>query len=116
MSNSQRQVLPRDGNSIAAQLTPASTALARTVSSSISASTTVTFNAATTLLRVYAIDKDVYLKWGSTAVTSSNFDEVIPANQIVDLFVPIDTSTNLLYTTMRVIERAATATIIIIEK
>lgn len=108
--------IPRDANRIAAQLTPSAIALARTVSSSISSSTTVTFNAATAFLRVYAVSQDVYLKWGATAVTSSNFDEVIPSNQIVDLFIPVDVTTGLLFTTMRIIERSATATIIIIEK
>jgi hypothetical protein len=111
-----RQTLPKDGNQIAAQLTPSAIALARTVSSSISASTTLTFNASTTFLRCYAKNQDVYLKWGATAVTSSNFDEVIPAGQIVDLFVPIDTTTGSKFTTCRIIEVTATATITVIEK
>ncbi len=108
--------LPIDNDRKGVQLTPRSIALARTVSSSISASTTITFNASTTFLRIYAVSQDVYFKWGATAVTSSNFDEVIPANQVVDLLVPIDTTTGLLFTTCRVIERTATATIIVIEK
>jgi len=115
MAAQDRASLPHDGNSQLAQLTPAKVALARTVSSSISSSTTVTFNTATTMLRCYSADKDTYLKWGSTAVTSSNFDEIIPAGQIVDLYVPFQ-SDGTLYTTIRVIERAATATIVIIEK
>lgn len=92
------------------RLTPHVTALARTVSSSISSSTTLTLQSATTILRVYAIDKDVYIKWGATAVDATNFDEVIPANQIVDLYVPGSV------TELRMIERSATATVIIIEK
>ena len=108
--------LPRDGNRIAMQITPAVIALARTVSSSISSTTTITFNTATTMIRVYAINQDVYLKWGTTAVTAGNFDEVIPANQIVDLVVPNIPTTGIPYTACTVIERVATATIIVIEK
>jgi hypothetical protein len=110
-----RAALPKDGNASTVQLTPATVALARTVSSSISSSTTLNLNASTTVLRCYSADKDTYLKWGSTAVTSSNFDEIIPAGQVVDLYVPTQ-SDGTLYATIRVIERAATATIVIIEK
>lgn len=108
--------LPKDNQGIAIQLSPRRIALARTVTSSISASTTITFNQNTTFLRIYSADKDTYLKWGATAVTSSNFDEVIPANQICDFLIPIDVSTGLPFTTCKVIERAATATLIVIEK
>lgn len=107
--------LPRDANGIAMQLTPSSVALGQLVTSSISASTTRNLTAGTSLLRAYAVNQDVFLKWGATAVTSSNFDEVIPANQVVDLVVPRD-STGALFTTIRVIERAATATLILVEK
>jgi len=109
------QNLPKDGANIAMQLTPAVIALAQTVNASISSSSSITFNAATTILRVYAISQDVYFKWGSTAVTSSNFDEIIPASQIVDLVVPKD-STGTKYTTCKFIERTASATIVVIEK
>lgn len=111
-----RERLPKDGNSIAMQLTPASVALARTIDATISSSTEITLNASTTIIRVYAIDKDVYLKWGTDDVTASNFDEVIPANQIVDLMVPTVATTGVLYTAINLIERSATATVIVIEK
>jgi len=107
--------LPRDEHGIAMQLSPALTALGRVVSSSISASTTRALTAGTTVIRCYAKTQDVYLKWGSTAVTSSNFDEVIPAGQMVDFVVPKDTA-GVLFTTIRLIEATATATITIIEK
>lgn len=107
--------LPRDKNRIAAQLSPASVALARTVDPTISASTEITLNASTSFIRVYAIDKDVYMKWGTVDVTASNFDEVIPANQICDFFVPLETG-DVLYTAVNFIERAATGGIIVIEK
>lgn len=107
--------LPRDANRIAAQLSPASVALARTVDATISASTEITLNASTSFIRVYAIDKDVYMKWGTADVTASNFDEVIPANQICDFFVPLESGPTL-YTAVNFIERAATGGIIVIEK
>lgn len=109
--------LSRDRDGKVLQLAPAGAALARTVDATISASTEITLNAATTFIRVYAMDKDVYLKWGTADVTASNFDEVIPANQIVDLVVPAETAaTGVLYTAINLIERAATAGVIVIEK
>src|SRR3990170_2228539 len=72
------------------QITPKGTALHRTVNSAISTSTEITLNADTTFLRCYAITEDVYLRWGIEDCNESLFDEVIPANQIVDLAVPVD--------------------------
>jgi len=116
--------LPKDASRIAMQLTPSSVALAVTVDATVSASTEITLNTATTFLRVYAADKDIYMKWGTADVTASNFDEIIPANQIVDFIVPVDptaapSGTNGLgtkFTAVNFIERAATATLIVIEK
>ncbi|MFA5395229.1 MAG: hypothetical protein WC346_04345 [Methanogenium sp.] len=90
--------------------TPDAVALARTVDSSISSSTEITLNKATSYIRVYAIAKDVYLKWGTDDVTDSNFDEVIPAGQVFDFLVPDGE------TAINVIQREATASVIIIEK
>lgn len=92
------------------QLTPDVVALARTVESSISSSTEITLNKATSILRVYAITKDVYLKWGTDDVTAANFDEVIPAGQVFDFLVPEK------ITAINLIEREASATVIVIEK
>lgn len=108
--------LPRDDNSIAYQLTPSKIALAQTVDATISSSTEITLNAATTILRLYAADKDVYFKWGTSDVTASNFDEIIPANQVVDLVVPLISGTSGRYTAINLVERAATASIVVIEK
>lgn len=110
VTNKKRIQVPVDDANHPVQLTPSTIALARTVSGTISAAQTITLNTATTYLRVYSADKDTYLKWGATTVTSSNFDEIIPANQIVDLYVPVGTPS------LNVIERAATATVVIIEK
>lgn len=110
--------LPRDSRNEAMQLSPAKVALARTVDATISSSTEITLNTATTIIRVYAIAKDVYLKWGTDDVTASNFDEVIPAGQICDFMVPKQQSVNAnpLYTAVNLIEREAGATVIVIEK
>lgn len=107
--------LPKDDNNSTAQLAPSTLTLARTVDATISSSTEITFNAKTTFIRVYAIDKDVYLKWGTDDVTASNFDEVIPANQICDFFVPNFTD-GVKYTAINLLERAATGAVIVIEK
>lgn len=85
-------------------------ALARTVDATISSSTEITLNKETTFVQVYAIAKDVYLKWGTADVTASNFDEIIPAGQVKTYMVPSGISA------LNVIEREATATVIIIEK
>lgn len=90
-------------------------ALARTVSSSISASTEITFNASTTLIRVYASTKDVYLKWGIDNVEASNFDEIIPAGEVIDFAIPLQAD-GTPYTAINVIQREATATVVVIEK
>ena len=91
-------------------LSPAKPAIFRTVDATISSSTEITLKGNTTIIRVYAISKDVYLKWGTDDVTASNFDEVVPANQIVDLVVPTGQSA------INLIEREASATVIVIEK
>lgn len=91
-------------------LTPAKAALARTVDASISASTEITLNGDTKILRVYAIAQDIYMRYGTTDVSASNFDEVIPAGQICDFIIPPNT------TAVNFIERVAGATLIAIEK
>lgn len=91
------------------QLSPSVAAKARTLDASISASTEITLNTATSYIKVYAIAKDVYLKWGTADVTASNFDQVIPAGQVVDLLVPDNT------TAINLIEREASATVIVLE-
>lgn len=92
------------------QLTPEVPALARTVNATISASAEIVLNPATTYIRVYAVAKDIYLKWGVDNVTAANFDEVIPAGQVFDFLVPENV------TALNIIEREAGATAIIIEK
>jgi hypothetical protein len=85
-------------------------ALARTIDASISSSTEITLNVETTFVQVYAITKDVYLKWGTADVTAANFDEVIPAGKMLYFKVPNG------QTALNVIERESAATVIVIEK
>ena len=99
-------------------VTPRGVALARWVSSNIDSSTYHVLNEDTTYLRVYAIDKDIYLKWaedGEDYCKSDNFDEVIPAGQMVDLAVPLR-SNGELYPAIQVVGRENGATIVLIEK
>ena len=92
------------------QITPRGTALARTVNSSLSSSVEITLHADTTFLRIYALSQDVYLRWGIENCNASTFDEVIPAGQICDFFIPAS------ITAINLIERTASATVIVIEK
>ena len=92
------------------QITPRAVSLARTVNASLSASVEITLHADTTFLRIYATTQDVYLRWGIEDANASLFDEIIPAGQIVDLAVPDG------FTSFNVIERTASASIIVIEK
>jgi len=97
-------------NPLSVVSTPDVVALERTVDATLSASSEITLNTATTYIRVYAITKDVYLKWGTADCTAANFDEVIPAGQVFDFLVPNG------QTAINLIEREASATVIVIEK
>lgn len=85
-----------------------STPLVKTYDATISASTAVTLNAATTGIEVTAIDKAILLKWDAAASTSA-FDVVIPANTSKVCMVPRGT------VTANFIEEAATAKLVCIE-
>ena len=76
--------LPTDTFGRPIQITPMGTSLARYVQATLSSSIEITLNTNTTFLRIYAISKDVYLRWGIEDANASLFDEIIPANQIVD--------------------------------
>ncbi|MDQ3008819.1 MAG: hypothetical protein M3Q81_04460 [bacterium] len=107
--------LPLDDNGKTINLAPSKAAIARTLTSSISSSTQVTLNSESRFLQVYAIDKDVFMKWGTTAVTTANFDELILAGQRYDFDVARE-SNGTLHTALTFIERAATATLVVIQK
>lgn len=90
--------------------TPNVVALARTVDPTISSSAEIVLNKKTSIIRVYAFTKDVYLRWGTSDVSATTFDEVIPAGQVMDFLIPEN------ITAINLIEREATAGVIVIEK
>ena len=92
------------------QITPDVEALAQTLDESISTSTEITLHKKTTIIRVYATGQDVWLKWGTDDVTNSNFDEVIPAGQLIDLLVLTK------ITALNLLERSTSAQVVVIEK
>lgn len=101
--------LPRDKNRAVLQLTPPVEALAVTVDASISAATDVTLNANTSFIEVNALVQGVYLKYGTTA-SAADFDEFIQPGMVRHYAIPYGV------TSISVIEQAASATVIIIEK
>ena len=102
--------LPIDDNRNVVQITPAVVALAITYDATISVSTEVTLNAATTIIEVGAIDKAILLSWGTADVSTANFDEVIPANTVRHFYIPSE------ITAVNFIEQAATAILAVVEK
>ncbi len=107
--------VPRDQNDVPLPLTPATLAAAITYDTTVSTSTTVTFNAATTMIEVSALSQAIFLKWGGTA-SNSAFDEFIGAGMTRHYAVPTDSATGIRYTTAQFIEQAASATLVVIEK
>lgn len=89
--------------------TSAAVALEETYDATISASTAITLNTATSFIEVTAIDKGVFLKWGATAV-STDFDEFIAPNTTRVYAVPSG------QTSVQFIEESATAKLVVIEK
>lgn len=88
---------------------PKSPTILATYDATVSASTSITLNTATTSIQVSAIDKGIFLKWGATA-SSTTFDEFISANSTREYIVPTGTAT------VEFIEEAATAKLVVIEK
>jgi hypothetical protein len=81
--------LPRDVGSSLIQLVPDRAALARTYNASLTGTAvTITLNANTSFLEIYCKSIDVVLKYGTTAVTTSNFDEFIGDGQTRNYVVP----------------------------
>lgn len=104
--------LPRDANRVPLQgsIVAPLTTLATTYDATISASTEITLNAATTIIEVSAIDKTILMKWGTADVTTSNFDEVISLNTTRVFMVPSG------ITAVNFIEQSATAILCVCEK
>lgn len=90
-------------------LTPSAVPLARTYDTTISTATSITLQPGTHFLRVCAIAEGVFLRYQAGA-SSVNFDEYIPADSVQDFLVPEGV------TVVSVIERAASASVVVIEK
>lgn len=91
---------------------PIATALARTVQVATSAFV-VGLETDTTILRVYAISKDIYVRWGTSDqdyANAQNFDEVVPAGQILDFGVPSG------YTYVSFVSRESGGTVVATQK
>lgn len=102
---------PRDNNHVTINSTvPAVVALDETYDATVSATTEITLNAATTFIEVAALDKAIFLKWGTNDASSSDFDAVIPANTVRTFFIPPD------ITAVNFIEQAASAALVVVEK
>lgn len=110
-----KSAVPLDANSKPLPLTPSILAYAITYDTTVSSSTTVTFNASTSLIEVSAISQGIFLKWGGTASTTT-FDEYIQSGSTRHYVIPIDASTGVRYTTAQFIEQASAATLVVIEK
>lgn len=109
MTQKKQPDITHDASGQLIPLTISTEALARTLDATISSATSITLNAATSIIEVTAIDKGIYLRY-SAGVTSSNFDEYIAANTTRHYIIPFGV------TVISVLEAAATATVIVIEK
>ena len=85
-------------------------AVAVTYDTTISASTEVTLNAATSRIDVCAITQAILMRWGTGDASTSAFDEVIPAGTVRTFKRPPAT------TAVNFIEQAASAILVLIEK
>lgn len=90
-------------------LTPAKTALARTVDTTISTATSITLNASTSIIEVSATNGSVYLRY-SAGCSASNFDEYISEGQTRHYIIPENV------TVISVLEASSGAGVIVIEK
>lgn len=100
---------PRDVNNQPWPLPPATTALAKTYDTSVSAATDVTLNTATTLIEVTALNQGLFMRYAATA-SSSAFDEFIAPGTTRHFVVPSGV------TVVSFIEETASAKLILIEK
>ena|SRR5690606_14422962 len=85
------------------------TSIAEAYDASISSTTEINLNAAARTIQASAFTNSVFLKWGTSDASSSDFDVVIPANQSYFLQIPYQSDGRTLYTAINVIEAAASA-------
>lgn len=90
--------------------------LVETYDATISGSTEITLNTATKSIEVGALDKGIFMKWGTSDASTSDWDAVIPANTVRAFAIPIDSTTGVPYTAVNFIQQAATAILCVSEK
>ena len=90
-------------------------ALEETYDSSVSGSTEITLNVSTTEIEVTAFTKGIFLKWGTTDASTTDWDHAIPLDSTRVFQVPVDSSTGVLYTAVNFIEQAASAALAVSE-
>ena len=105
-------VLPSDQNGNLVPLTPASVSEAVTKNDTLTTASlaAITLQALTKIVRVFALDNGVFMKYAATGVTSSVFDEYIPARNVMDFVIPVGV------TAISLIADEGTARIRVIEK
>lgn len=101
--------LPSDQGGGRIPLTTPTTALAVTYDTSVSSATDITLNASTSLIEVTAINAGIFLRYASTA-SSTTFDEFILADSTRHFVIPGGV------TVISVIEETAGAKAVVIEK
>ena len=99
-------ILPRDDNREPIQgVGVEGTPLAVTYDATISSSTEITLNAATTFIVVTANTKPVFMNWGTADASSTVWSHLLPADSVTVFKVPPST------TAVNFLEQAATATL-----
>jgi len=101
-------ILSRDDNRQVLQTVPGNVALEETYDATVSASTELILNAATTLLEVTAIGASIFYKWGGTA-SSTDFDGIVVTNS--SKLIPVPEG----QTSIQFIEEVATAKLAVVE-
>ena len=109
--------LPQDGSRNPIQgMVPAIVAIEETYDATVSASTEITLNVATKMIEVTAIGASIFMKWGTTDASSTDWDHVIPLNSTRQFAVPVETAaTGALFTAVNFIEEVATAKLAVSE-
>jgi hypothetical protein len=102
-------IMPQSDEGEMIPLAPDHVALEETYDATISASTEITLQTTTKLIEVTAIDKPIFMKWGTSDVSSTDWDHVIGAGATRHFVVPSG------ITAVNFIEQAATAILCVSE-
>jgi len=109
--------LPIDSLGNKLNITPAGVALKQHVTA-LGDSYLIKLQTGTSFVRVYAISKDVYIKWATSDedyCTAGNFDEFVIAGQYNDFGLPTQTDGKK-FSRMTFVGRETGATVVVVEK